>query len=81
MLYQEYQERVQKEIHDQKMAKFLDHTLKVKEAVDSKSPDRRPQKRIDTGLRRSTSEVRKDYKVSISPSRKKTDKVFTVKPS
>ena len=83
--YAEYLQRMQKEIHDEKMKRFVEHTQKLNEAIPEKSPDRRQRsisKRVDTGLRKENQQVDLEYRVSISPERKRsTSKGFQVKPT
>ena len=67
---------MQKEIHDEKMKRFVEHTQKLNDAIPEKSPNNRRQrsisKRVDTGLRKENQQVDLDYRVSISPERKRS---------
>ena len=72
--YAEYLQRMQKEIHDEKMKRFVEHTQKLNEAIPEKSPQRQRSisKRVDTGLRKENQQVDLEYRVSISPERKRS---------
>ena len=50
--YKVYLEKMQKEIHDEKMKRFVEHTQKLDKAVPASPPPRREVKRVDTGLRK-----------------------------
>lgn len=74
---------MQKEIHDEKMKRFIEHTQTLNQACPEKpkSPPRE-QKRVDTRLREENKQIDLDYRVSISPSRKRSkSKGFTIKPT
>lgn len=67
--YREYLEKMQKDIHDEKMKRFVDHTQKLESAVPKSPEPKREVKRVDTGLRKENQQVELDYRVNISPSR------------
>ena len=50
--YKAYLEKMQKEIHDDKMKRFVEHTQKLDKVVPESPPPRREVKRVDTGLRK-----------------------------
>ena len=62
---------MQKDIHDEKMKRFVEHTQKLNEAIPESPQPKREIKRVDTGLRKENKQVDLEYRVSISPSRKK----------
>ena len=76
-------EKMQKEIHDAKMKRFIEHTQVLSQACPEKAQQpRREQKRVDTRLREENKQIDLDYRVSISPSRKRSkSRGFTVKPT
>lgn len=80
--YAEYLERMQKEIHDEKMKRFIEHTQKLNEICPESPPQRREIKRVDTGLHPENRQVDLEFRVSISPERKRSlSKGFAVKPA
>ena len=80
--YAEYLEKMQKDIHDEKMKRFIDQTQKLNEICPESPPPRREIKRVDTGLRPENRQVDLEFRVSISPERKRSlSKGFVVKPA
>ena len=73
---------MKKEIHDQKMKRFVEHTKKLNESIPESPEPKREVKRVDTGLRKENRQIDLEYRVSISPERRRShSKSFSLKPT